>query len=336
MGSKYNQISMEERCYISQLRKEGKTIRKIATTLDRSPSSISRELLNNCSPSHSYTPTYANLAAKSKRWKGSKLERNLELQTLVLSLLKQGLSPEQISGRLAQINDKHIISYETIYRFIYSQIKKYKDYSWRHYLPYSKSKRGHRKLKASNPTSFIKNRVSIHQRPLVVSDRTQPGHWEADLMLFSKYGQALLVMQDRLSRFIVLNKQPNKSAQPIANQMLNLFKKLPASVRQTITFDNGTEFAKHYLLNKIGVHTYFCDTHSPWQKGSVENAIGRMRRVLPRKTDLAILSKNTLQARVMAYNHTPRKCLGYLTPAEVFINQVLHFKCESTFPPSRG
>src|SRR3990167_9220810 len=262
MGSKYNQISMEERCYISQLRKEGKTIRKIATTLDRSPSSISRELLNNCSPSHSYTPTYANLAAKSKRWKGSKLERNLELQTLVLSLLKQGLSPEQISGRLAQINDKHIISYETIYRFIYSQIKKYKDYSWRHYLPYSKSKRGHRKLTASNPTSFIK--------------------------------------------------------------------KLPASVRQTITFDNGTEFAKHYLLNKIGVHTYFCDTHSPWQKGSVENAIGRMRRVLPRKTDLAILSKNTLQARVMAYNHTPRKCLGYLTPAEVFINQVLHFKCEST------
>lgn len=336
MGSKYKQLSMEERCYISQLHKEGKSIRKIAATLDRSPSSISREILNNSSPSKAYTPTFASLVAKSKRWKGSKLERDFELQTLVLSLLKQGLSPEQVSGRLAKINNKHIISYETIYRFIFNQIRKYKDYSWRHYLPRAKSKRGRRNLKKTSSTSFIKNRISIHKRPPNASIRSSPGHWEADFMLFSKYGQAVLVMQDRSSRFLVLNKQPNKSAKPVANYMRKFFKKLPPSIRQTVTFDNGTEFAKHHLLNKIGVDTYFCDTHSPWQKGGVENAIGRIRRTLPRKTDLKTISKRALQSRALAYNHTPRKCLGYATPAEVFFNQVLHFKCESSSPFSRG
>ena len=105
--------------------------------------------------------------------------------------------------------------------------------------------------------------------------------------------------------------------------------------RQAVTFDNGTEFARHHELHALGIETFFCDTHSPWQKGGVENAMGRMRRTLPRKTDLAELSDDRFTELVQAYNNTPRKCLGYQTPAELFWNKVLHFKRESTsrLPP---
>ena len=101
--------------------------------------------------------------------------------------------------------------------------------------------------------------------------------------------------------------------------------------RQTVTFDNGTEFARHHDLHALGLETFFCDTYSPWQKGGIENAIGRLRRTLPRKTDLAALSDERFTRLVQAYNNTPRKCLDYQTPAEVFRNHLLHFKCESTF-----
>ncbi len=109
---------------------------------------------------------------------------------------------------------------------------------------------------------------------------------------------------------------------------------MPAHWRRSVTFDNGTEFAHHYRLHALGIETFFCDTHSPWQKGGVENAIGRLRRNLPRKTDLATLSPCRFAQLVQAYNNTPRKCLDYLTPAEVFHNQLLHFKCESIFRPA--
>ena len=110
---------------------------------------------------------------------------------------------------------------------------------------------------------------------------------------------------------------------------------MPPHGRQTVTFDNGTEFASHHRLHALGIETFFCDFYAPWQKGGVENAIGRLRRTLPRKTDLATLSNQRVHHLVHAYNHTPRKCLGYATPAEIVIHQVLHLKCESTFPPSR-
>ena len=111
---------------------------------------------------------------------------------------------------------------------------------------------------------------------------------------------------------------------------------LPQPFRQTVTFDNGTEFARHYDLHALGIQTFFCDAHAPWQKGGIENAIGRMRRFLPRKTDLASLDDTRFLTLVAAYNDTPRKCLDWLTPAEAFSNHLLHFERESTSPPSRG
>ena len=155
-------------------------------------------------------------------------------------------------------------------------------------------------------------------------------------MLFRTYGQAFLTLHERHSRLLLAARPPGKAAAPIAQAMAEVLAPLPPTWRQTVTFDNGTEFARHYDLHGLGLETFFCDTYSPWQKGGVENAIGRLRRTLPRKTDLATLSDERFTRLVQAYNNTPRKCLGYQTPAEVFRNQLLHFKCESSSSRSQG
>ena len=334
MGQNYEQLSLEERCRLSQLSQAGKTIRQIAATMDRTPSTIMRELKRNTGAQVGYQPAYADKQAKSRRWKGSRLLRNTDLQSLVLNRLSQGWSPAQVAGRLKKEKRRQVISYESIYRFIDAQIGRTQDYSWRHYLPRGKSKRGWRGHKGGSPVDHIAGRVSIDQRPAYIDKRRQPGHWEADLMLFAKYGQAVLVAHERHSRLLVLSRQPNKAADPVANKLIQLFSALPQFLRRTITFDNGTEFAYHYQLHKLSMRTFFCDAHAPWQKGGIENAIGRMRRGLPRKTDLTSLSDDRLLSLVRSYNHTPIKCLNYKTPAEVFIRDLLHFKCESTCPLS--
>jgi IS30 family transposase len=155
-------------------------------------------------------------------------------------------------------------------------------------------------------------------------------------MLFSKYGQCALVLHERTSRLTAIAKTPTRQAEPTAAQLAQLLEPLPPDLRRTLTFDNGTEFAAHWrLASQLGLKTYFCDPHAPWQKGGVENAIGRLRRFLPRKTDLDELRPDHLIQLARAYNHTPRQCLDFQTPAEVF-SKLLHFKCESTSQPSPG
>lgn len=336
MGQDYRHLSLEERCEIARLQAEGHSIRKIAAALDRAPSSIARELKRNtASPRNGYKPGQATDQARARRWKGSKLERQPGLSETVFKFLGRGMSPEQVAGRMALEQGRAVISHETIYRFIHAQIARTKDYSWRHYLPRAKAKRGLRARKGGSAAAFIQDRISISCRPQAADDRRNPGHWEADLMLFSKYGQAVLALHDRTSRLLVGQRPASKSAAPIAASIKSLLGCLPPPLRQTITFDNGTEFARHTILHQIDVQTFFCDTYSPWQKGGVENAIGRLRRFLPRKTDLAQLSEIQFNTLIAIYNNTPRKCLDFKTPAEVFSQQLLHFKCESTFPLSR-
>jgi len=336
MEKKYKQLTIQERCEIARLRASGQSLRQIAATLDRMPSTISRELARNTGQQIGYDPVYADKQTKARRWCGSKLLRRPVLQKQVLDLLAAGWSPEQVAGRLAREKGCSVISYETIYRFIDAQIRRTKDYRWRLYLPRAKSKRGWRGRKGGSSVQAIKDRVPIHQRPNDIEKRTQPGHWEADLMLFSHYGHIMLALYERKSRLVMLVKQPDKTADAVVKSMTQLLNVLPEGLRRSCTFDNGTEFAYHYKLKEsLGVDTYFCDPHAPWQKGGVENSIGRLRRVLPRKTNLEELSKEVLFAMIAQHNHTPRKCLDYKTPAEVFIEQLLHFKCESTLPPTR-
>ena len=335
MGQNYEQLSLEERCTIARYSQAGKTIRQIAAAMDRAPSTIARELKRNRGAQVGYRPAYAEQQTRSRRWRGSRLLRHPDLQAVVLDRLARGWSPAQVAGRLKRENRRPLISHESIYRFIDAQIRRTKDYRWRHYLPRGKSKRGWRGRKGGSSVDHIEGRVPIAQRPAYINKRRQPGHWEADLMLFAKYGQAVLVTHERRSRLLVLARQPNKAAEPVAAKLTDLFSSLPNILRRTITFDNGTEFAYHQRLHKLSMHTFFCDPHAPWQKGGIENAIGRMRRGLPRKTDLATLPEERLCSLVRSYNHTPRKCLNYKTPAEVFSRHLLHFKCDSTFPPAR-
>jgi len=297
MGRTYKQLSLDERCEIARLSGNGSSIRQIAAALDRPASTISRELKRNSGVQIGYRPGYANQQTRARRWKGARLERDESLRAAVIERLASGWSPEQIAGRLAREQGRKVISYESIYRFIYAQLRRTNDYSWRRYLPRGKSKRGRRGRKGGSPASFIEGRVSVAKRPREAADRKIPGHWEADLMMFAKYGQAILTVHERTSRLL------------LATRLLE--------------------------LHRLSIETFFCDPYAPWQKGGVENAIGRMRRFIPRKTDLATLSTTRFRQLVTAYNNTPRKCLDFSTPAESFA-QVLHFECESTSRLSPG
>ena len=244
-------------------------------------------------------------------------------------------SPQQIAERLAWEAGRRVLCHESIYRFVYRQQARVKDYRWSRCLPQGKTKRGWRGRGRSSSARFIAHRTSIHQRPVAVATRETFGRWEADLMSFGRSGAVVLALHERTSRLLVAVRQGSKRADATAATLERLLGALPPAWRQTLTFDNGTEFARHYRLHALGIQTFFCDTHSPWQKGGVENAIGRLRRPLPRSTNLAALSEEAFTAALQLYNNTPWKCLGYRTPAEVFHDQVLHFKCESTFPLSR-
>jgi IS30 family transposase len=238
MGECYYQLSLEERCTIARLHEDGQSIRQIAAALDRTPSSVSRELKRNSGRAVGYKPAYADEQAKARRWTGARLERDEGLRETVLGQLARGWSPEQVSGRLAREAGRPVISHETIYRFIDAQIRRTNDYGWRLYLPRAKSKRGWRGRKGGSPARFIKGRVPLSQRPQTAADRSEPGHWEADLMLFARYGQAVLAAHERSSRLLVLARQPNKAAAPTANTLSAWLKPLPKPLRRTISFDN--------------------------------------------------------------------------------------------------
>jgi IS30 family transposase len=320
MGRSYEQLSLRERVEIEIWRQQGWSLRRIAAMLGRCAATVSRELRRNGKASKHWPGGYRGerahgLALRRRRWDARfKLVRQPALQSLVRQGLAMGHSPEQIAGRLALEHARTIISHESIYRFIYYR-SSLKDY-WHRLLPRRKSRRGRLGKRGG---SLIKARQSISLRPPEADDRLTAGHWEADLMGFARYGQYVLVTHERTSRLLNIERLPKKTATGVAQKLLERFAPLPATMRRSLTFDNGTEFAQHSQLSQqLSLPTFFCDTHAPWQKGGIENAIGRMRRPLPRKTDLATLSDDQLLALVQRYNDTPRKCLAFQTPNEVF------------------
>jgi IS30 family transposase len=322
---KYEQLGLRERIEIYRLHADGKSLRSIAGVLGRSPATISRELKRNGKASKQWTGGYDPERAQQlmlrrhARGRAHKLERQPELREKVLQPLAAGWSPEQIAGRMAQSPGSDRISYESIYRYIYWRSWSFSETLHR-WLPRQKYRRGKRLPNGRWSTASILERVSIHDRPAEVETRARSGDWEADLMSFSKPGQFLLVAQQRRSRRALLVRQTARTAQSVADNLSAMVEAMPPRACQSITFDNGTEFSKHYLLSRrFGIQTWFCDTHSPWQKGGIENAIGRLRRLLPRNTDLDALSAHRLALYLERYNDTPRKCLGFKTPNEVFL-----------------
>ena len=338
MERTYGQLSLNERIEIYRLHADGKSRRFIAKAVSRNVSTISRELQRNSKTCRNwpggYDPARAHWMTDRRRARGRpyKLERQPELRKLVFDQLAMERSPEQIAGRLALEQGRPVISYESIYRYIYWRATSFKE---KHYnlLPRQKSRRGRYGRKGGSSKNFIARRVSVHARPSAVNGREQLGHWEADLMQFSKYGQTLVV-HERKSRFTTILLQATKAAESVADNLDLFFKRMPRRKRKSVTFDNGSEFSRHYRLTDVhGMKTWFCDTHSPWQKGGVENSIGRLRRFLPRKTDPDTLTPEGLAKLTALINNTPRKCLGYLTPNEVFLNKKPRC-CTSNVNPS--
>ena len=320
MGQCYGQLSLEERVEIYRLHAGGISQNQIAAAIGRAASTISRELKRNSKPTKvwagGYEPVRAQqLAERRRRWDCRfKLARQPDLRKRVGKSLAMGHSPEQIAGRLARQHGRVIISHESIYRFIYHRAAQ-KD-SWYRLLPRHKRARGRQRRTTA---SFIKQRRSITERPAEAEDREAPGHWEADFMLFARCGQGLLVLHERQTRFSMVRHPVDRKAVRTARTIARQLDKLPRAMRKTISFDNGNEFAEHHRLHKaLGIQTFFCDPHSPWQKGGVENSIGRLRRSLPRKTDLNLITAAALQRYVQRLNNTPRKCLDFQTPAEAF------------------
>jgi IS30 family transposase len=331
MGKYYHHLTLEERCTNARLHEAGQSVRKIATALDRPPSSVSRKLKRNSGRQVGYKPSYAHQQAAARRWTGSRLERDDALRGLVLDQLERGWSPEQIAGRLEQQRAATTISHESIYRFIYAQIRRTNDSTWRKYLPSGRYRRGWHGRRTRSADDLIPDRVSIALRPQAVETRRTFGHWEADSMAFATPGQTALLALERKSRIVLGTRQPGKASQPVAEQLCGWFQPLDRRLRLSITLDNGTEFARHRTLtDQLAIKTFFCDPYSPWQKGSIENAIGRLRRFLPRKTNIDTIQPELFNAVIAAYNNTPRKCLQFRTPAEVFLAKLLHFECEAT------
>jgi IS30 family transposase len=323
----YGQLNLTERIEIYRLHEDGKSVRFIARALGRSPSTISRELRRNGKRSGhgwrgGYDPQRAEALTKRRHARGRahKLVRQPELRKLVFDQLAMDRSPEQIAGRLALEQGKTVISHESIYRYIYWRVWSFNENLHR-LLPRKKYKRGRYGKKGGSSKNLIERRASVHRRPQDVDTRQRDGHWEADLIQFSKPGQ-VLVVHERKSRFTALLPQDTKTANDVARNLRAFFRRLPRKKRKSVTFDNGSEFSRHHeLIDHHGMKTWFCDTHSPWQKGGVENAIGRVRRRLPRKTDPASLTAKKLATLTSLANNTPRKCLGFRTPAEVFFNK---------------
>lgn len=327
MGQNYAQLSLRERVLVGHWLGEGRSLRWMGRALGRAASTISRELARNSRPTKQWRGRYEGerahgLALRRRRWDARfKLARQPDQRERVRQGLAMGHSPEQIAGRLARQHGRTIISHESIYRFIYHRSAQ-KDY-WHRLLPRAKSRRGRLGRGGGSSTSLIRRRRPLALRPAEANERAVPGHWEADLMSFSRYGQYVLVTHERTSRRLSLERLPNKSAAAVRLRLAAQLAALPRSLRRSLTFDNGTEFALHYKLScKLSHGTFFCDPHAPWQKGGIENAIGRMRRSLPRKTDLATLGADELEALVKAYNDTPRKCLAFKTPNEVFCETI--------------
>lgn len=218
------------------------------------------------------------------------------------------------------------VSHETIYRFAYSKDGRNEQF-YRH-LPEHRRRRRPRGYRRHNRTHIFDTQ-SLSHRPERVSERVEFGHWECDLMMFRKeHGKVNVTsLVERVSRYAVVMRNEDRQSKPIMEALIQGLAPLPADARQSITFDRGTEFsAWRHLKAGIGADAWFCDPQAPYQKGTVENTNNRLRRYLPRSTEPTDLTNRYLRSICQILNSTPRKCLGYHTPAEVFETKLMEIQ----------
>ena len=318
MNQSYKHLSLHERENIAVWRAEGLPLREVARRLGRDPGTICRELKRNAPPIRPgrYLPARAHLRS-TERTRRSRTHRRLkrpQIRRYVLKKLSVGWSPEQISGRLPLEHPKCSISHEAVYQFIYTEAR-----SLIPLLARAHRKRLRRWHTKKHRQSHIPQRIPITQRPAVVQSRKQFGHWEADTVISRRSKAALLVAAERKSRLVKLASLRRKGSAETSSALNRRLSRLPQGLRRSITYDNGSENVEHLRVNKVlKTRSFFCLPFHSWEKGTVENSIGLVRRVYPKKTDFANIPPKDLRRLERQLNHRPRKCLQFKTPAEVF------------------
>lgn len=321
MAENYTHLSYEERVVIRVLRKQEKSLREISRELCRAPSTVSRELKRNeqFAGTRVIYPIYAQMKATGRRRRAYRKTRlkTRALQRYVVRKLELGWAPMVIAGRLKRLGRKVTVSHEAIYQFIYSKRRDLRHKLARHHM---RRKRFGQSKKFRNKTP-IPGRISINERSASVNARTQVGHWEGDLMVSKSEKDAVHVLVERKSRRVCLSKISDRTAPTVRKKVISRLRRFPSHYRKTITYDNGKENVEHQRVNGVlGTKSFFTDPYASWQKGSVENAIGIVRRTYSKRTNLAEISLQALKRLERQLNNTPRKCLQFRTPMEVFKN----------------
>ena len=322
----YCQITYRERLRLYRGLRAGRGLSQIACDLGRHRSTIYRELRRNGSGMLGYLPDRAARRARRRRCCGrSKILLDMNLRLYVEDALLRGWSPEQIAGRMKREGRCFYACHETIYRYIYRSNRGQGRRQLHRYLTHGKPCRTARRHRRHRSGKFLYI-TPISERPEPINQRACFGHWEADTVQFlpSLATTHVTTMVERQTRFALVMKQPDKKTRTVMPAIRAELERLPIKATQTVTFDQGSEFADFRLLerrrkyHRRRIKTYFCNPRSPWQKGGVENFNLRLRRFLPSNLDIRTVSRRKIANIVVRMNQTPRKCLGYQTPAEAF------------------
>lgn len=316
MSKKYEQLTLEKREKLYELSQGKFHIDTMADLIGCHRATIYRELNRN-KTKIGYLPDKAHKMYLDRCGNGLKIDRNPQLKDYIISKLRHGWSPEIIAGCLKKESGISVISHETIYAYIYSKEGRKNEL----YLSLKKRrKKRQSKLECKKKKTCIPNRVSIHERPANIDTRDEFGHWEGDLVLFSNSTTNLITLRERKSRVFLAIKNPSKHADVTSKNIIKKFKGRKKILIETLTLDNGGEFAKHEAIAKaLRIDTFFCDPYSSYQKGSVENGNGVLRYDLPRSSDIDSLSQKQINKLVDKINNRPMKCLGFKAPSEVFM-----------------
>jgi IS30 family transposase len=324
-------LSLEERVVIADMRLAGCSMRKIAAELGRSPSTVSREIARNAHvgdrgyPSdRAYRPYAADLKARARRARPrvGKIAGCARLRAAVQAMLDDRLSPEQIAARLRRDHPEdpeYRVSHETIYQALYVQGRGELRRELAGALRTGRTvRRGRNRPHPNRRPGLPRPLLMISERPAQAEDRAVPGHWEGDLILGPYARSAIGTLVERATRYVMLIHLPHDhTAETVRDGLISTVAALPAQLRRSLTWDQGTEMAKHREFTlATDMHVYFCDPHSPWQRGSNENTNGLLRQYFPKGTDLSVHTPDDLAAVAAQLNRRPRKTLDWDTPAE--------------------
>ena len=316
-------LTASEREEISRGMVAGQSLRSIAASLGRAPSTVSREINRN-GGRRNYRASKADQAAwdRARRRQTCKLVKNRALARVVARNLRGLWSPEQIAGWLKYEypDDENMqVSHETIYKSLFIQARgALKKELLQHLRRTRMMRRGRSHTQKTATHGRITGTVSIRERPSSVEDRAVPGHWEGDLIIGSNNSQ-IATLVERHTRYVMLVKVPSKDTKTVINALIKHAHKLPRELYKSLTWDRGKEMADHTRFSlDTKIKVYFCDPQSPWQRGSNENTNGLLRQYFPKGMDLSNVHQNKLNAVARQLNERPRKTLDFRTPAERF------------------